>query len=123
MASPTKRILFKDFIACKDGTISDPFPGLKHDQTRVSRLKDTAALLSRVIPDLEIRALCLHPSSNKFDSKIDSSYTGTYDVDKVELVHSRLAAAVADLNQSQVNAITASVIPIAEWLKNKNNLS
>ena len=112
-------------IACKDGTISDPFPGLKHDQTRVSRLKDTAALLSRVIPDLEIRALCLHPSSNKFDSKIDSSYTGTCDVqvDKVELVHSRLAAAVADLNQSQVNAITASVIPIAEWLKIKNNLS
>lgn len=103
-----------------DNLTSDPFPTLKDKDTRILRLKDTAAILSPAIPDLEIRALCPHPSasSNKFNSKKDSSYAGTFDVDKVELVHSRLAAAVVELNQGQVNPTTATGFPGAtEWTK------
>ena len=86
-------------------------PLVKDAQTKVDRLKQTVNHLSRVIPDLEIRATCYHPSSssNKFRVAKSDSYAGTYDVDKVELVHSRLAAAVVYLNQhSQVHEAAAS---------------
>jgi len=127
IASPSKRIPFKDLLV-PNNTRSDPFPTLKDLKTKVFRLKCTAEHLSRVIPDIEIRALCHHPSSssNKFDSKNDSSYSGTYDVDKVELVHSRLAAAVVDLNQSHaIPTLATSGKPAAkhhvEWLKKKDS--
>ena len=123
LESPNKRIVLKDLIP--NDEVNDPFPNVKHFRTRVSRLKDTVAHLSRLIPDLEIRALCLHPSlgSKQFEvSKKDASYAGSYDVDKVELVHSRLAAAVIDLNQSHVDDATARTAAPAgvygsEWLK------